>query len=347
MSSASQPDAEIVVIDPSQNAAVKPEQHRLLQSIERRAERRADLRPMAMRTRRARSSAALPEAEAPELVRLESNAREALAALTPYAPESVAQLTVIYLRAQKVLNGPDRRYVMALIEDGLHTTATALPDGPVSSERSVHLVAALSQLLRTSCDFVTRREGEVSRHVYARDLGRGVLLSFCVLMVVWISGLLMMKTWLWVQDTSHSWWSVAIPTASMVALRDVLVAVGGGAAGAAVSVLLRLNQQTDLKFESIAEGAARYRIILGWFFAVALLILVKGGIAANLINDPSTVLDEPGVPGSAWVSSWFFWAGVGLLAGFNERWVTNIIARNPKSPAANAADPAPPKETVR
>jgi hypothetical protein len=151
-----------------------------------------------------------------------------------------------------------------------------------------------------------------------------------------------------VQDPSQSWWSVSIPTASMVALRDVLVAVGGGAAGAAVSVLLRLSQQADLEFESIAEGAARYRIILGWFFAVALLILVKGGIAANLINDPSAVLDEPGAPGSAWVSSWFFWAGIGLLAGFNERWVTNIITRNPRAgAAAMPAEPVPTKETVR
>jgi hypothetical protein len=341
--SASHPTAEVVALEPATAPATTS--RGLRKRMEQRADRRADLRPMAIRTRAG--------AEAPQsatLVRLESREPDAMAALAAYAPESVAQLTVIYLRAQKVLNGPDCRYAMALVEDGLLTTAAALPDGPhtkdTNKDNTKPVQAALNQVVRTSCDFVSRREGEMSRHYYARDLGRGVLLSFGVLIVVWITGLLMMKTWLWVQQPDHSWWTVAIPISSMVALRDVLVTVGGGAAGAAVSVLLRLNQQ-DLKFESIIEGAARYRIILGWFFALALLILVKGGIAANLINDPSAVLDQSGAPASAWVSSWFFWAGTGLVAGFNERWVTNIITRDSKSAATPPAAPTPPAGPAR
>jgi hypothetical protein len=191
---------------------------------------------------------------------------------------------------------------------------------------------------------VDRREGEVSRHYYARDLGRGVALSFVALVAVGLLGLAVIRTWLWLPDPQQSWWAVVIPMDSLVALRDVLLALGGGAAGAAVSVLLRLNQESELKFETIAEGAARYRIILGWFFALALLFVVKGGMAANLITDPSAGAGQAASPGQVWVSSWFFWAGLGLLAGFNERWVTHIIARDskPSAPPSGESSPRPP-----
>jgi hypothetical protein len=62
-------------------------------------------------------------------------------------------------------------------------------------------------------------------------------------------------------------------------LRDTLVCVGGGAAGAVVSVLLRLNRIEHLDYQSIDRGAAAYRIALGWFFTAAFLFLVKGGLA--------------------------------------------------------------------
>ena len=298
---------------------------------------RADRRPMAARR------VGLHQNADPVLIRLESRVPEAVETLAEVAPEDVAALGAVYLRAQKVLNGPDSRYVMAMIEDGMHTVVLALRGAGADSAVSKAARNALSEVRRMSCGFVGRREGEVSRHYYARDLGRGVLLSFLALVAVGLLGLVVMRTWLWLPDPEQSWWSVSIPVASMVALRDVLLALGGGAAGAAVSVLLRLNQEPELKFETIAEGAARYRIILGWFFALALLFLVKGGMAANVINDPSATLGEAGTTGSAWVSSWFFWAGLGLLAGFNERWVTHIIARDAKAPARpQGASPQPP-----
>ena len=123
--------------------------------------------------------------------------------------------------------------------------------------------------------------------------------------------------------------------------------IGGGAAGAAVSVLLRLQNIERVDYKTVTRRTAAYRIVLGWFFAAALLFLVKGGIL-TLFTDPTSALLNPPLPQGQsarelTVKSWFFWGGLGFLAGFNERWVRNLVTR-PESerPAPETRGPERP-----
>jgi len=43
-----------------------------------------------------------------------------------------------------------------------------------------------------------------------------------------------------------------------------------------VSVLLRLQNIERVDYKTVTRRTAAYRIVLGWFFAAALLFLVKG-----------------------------------------------------------------------
>lgn len=112
--------------------------------------------------------------------------------------------------------------------------------------------------------------------------------------------------------------SAGLPPAEFTSLRDILVCLGGGAIGAAVSVLLRLHRD-KFAYDTVNNGAAVYRIMLGWLFAAAILFLIKGGIVTVF----AVPTDDP--------APFFFWGALGFLAGFNERWATNLISREPAS----------------
>ncbi len=125
----------------------------------------------------------------------------------------------------------------------------------------------------------------------------------------------------------HGWGS--LDTGEYWSLRDSLVCIGGGAAGAVVSVLLRLSHVEHLDYRTIDRGAAIYRVAIGWFFAAALLFLIKGGIV-TIFTDPSAkLIDGSDTSLREQITSWFWWGGLGFLAGFNERWARNLLSRDP------------------
>lgn len=269
---------------------------------------------------------------------------EAVASLAVVAPVELDRLSEASLRGQRVLGPTDRRYLVALVSSGIHAASSGLVGLDDASRTPI--LTAFAQRVETIGDFVSRREGEISRRRYAGGLGLGVVFSVLVLLTVGVVATVVIKYW--VAPTGGQWTQADIGAYNRLALRDTLVVIGGGAAGAAVSVLLRLHRVPDLKVETVGSGTAMFRIFLGWFFAVALLALIKGGIAANLVADPSLVLldgdrgnDTPAVI----VGSWFFWAAMGFLAGFNERWATTIIARDPGSAVASADPPPKPGQS--
>jgi hypothetical protein len=65
--------------------------------------------------------------------------------------------------------------------------------------------------------------------------------------------------------------------------------------------------------------------VLGWFFAAAVLTLVKGGIL-TLLPEPKASNGTPATLEQT-AQAWFFWAGVGILAGINERWARDLVTR--------------------
>lgn len=235
------------------------------------------------------------------------------------APRQFGRLDEIILRGRFVLRGEDVATLDELVHEAVRIAAIGFgAPGPHATE-----LTALDGRIDYATDFLRRREGEIARRRYARGLLGGVTMTFFLLVVIGAGSTAVITLW------RHG----PMPIDQSEALRDVLVAVGAGAAGACVSVMLRMHRMHNLTIESAARGAAIYRIFLGWFFAAAVVFFLKSGLLAGIF----TVPDDH-------VASWFFWGAVGFLAGFNERWATNLISRGPGATAEGAHDRSTPDE---
>lgn len=134
------------------------------------------------------------------------------------------------------------------------------------------------------------------------------------------------------------------------ALVHAMVCFAGGAMGAVFSVIMRLRDPAKL-VRTRAGGGTRasdpvqlaqslrqegwYRVVVGWFLATALFLLVSGGIL-TVITPPLSAAELCG-PGplsaaghEAVVKAWFFWGAIGFLAGLNERWARGLL-RHPSA----------------
>lgn len=225
--------------------------------------------------------------------------------LVQAAPQQLQHLGVAYLRGQRVLYGHDRQLLLKCVQEGLEVAVRSLRSG--RPPLATNALAALQDRVTYVTRFVERREEEVSRRRYALGLLGGVVLSLMLLTVIGLVAPAIMRSWIALGSSTLTWATASPATADILALRDTLVAIGGGAAGAAVSVLLRLHRVGRLNWETVNTGAATYRIFLGWFFAAALVFLVKGGIADSLITDPSAELLTHPDDTALLVSSWFYW----------------------------------------
>jgi hypothetical protein len=131
--------------------------------------------------------------------------------------------------------------------------------------------------------------------------GRGMLLG-----ALGIAALCAVLGWLFSSHDTPAEYGVALPC---------------GAAGALVSVLqrmtsgrLRLDVHAGPKM-TLAYGALRPAI--GGVFGMALFVLLEGGLLPAVeIRDGAALA---------------FYAGIGFLAGFNERWAQDMLAGSSKS----------------
>jgi hypothetical protein len=261
-------------------------------------------------------------------------------------PEAMLQLDETYLECQRFLSPRDQPLGQQRVLDPVHAALELqrqTDTGP--DDRATALPKVLASGAAHASAYVAERAERNARRAYARGLLRGVLFSaallallgLLVMIVVGVFGLIAGRGW--GSLDSGEYWS----------LRDSLVCIGGGAAGAVVSVLLRLSHVERLDYRTIDGGAAIYRVAIGWFFAAALLFLVKGGIV-TIFTDPSAkLIDGSDTSLRVQITSWFWWGGFGFLAGFNERWARNLFSRDPtdtdRSNAAAADQTPPPQRT--
>lgn len=134
------------------------------------------------------------------------------------------------------------------------------------------------------------------------------------------------------------------------ALIHAMVCFAGGAMGAVFSVIMRLRDPAKLVRARAGRGDQAsdpvqlaqslrqegwYRVVVGWFLATALFLLVSGGIL-TVITPPviPAALCGPGPLSAAGheavVKAWFFWGAIGFLAGLNERWARGLL-RHPSA----------------
>ncbi|MFJ3203192.1 hypothetical protein [Streptomyces sp. NPDC086989] len=144
-------------------------------------------------------------------------------------------------------------------------------------------------------------------------------------------------------------------------LMDSMVCFAGGAMGAVFSVIIRLRDAYQLirpapgrtgsadvpadpvQLARTMRQEGWYRVVVGWFPATSLFLLISGGIL-TLLTPPAAPADLCG-PGplspagrQALIKAWFFRGSVGFLAGLNERWAYGLVSRGgeprPGGPAA-------------
>ncbi|MDJ0382472.1 hypothetical protein [Streptomyces sp. G-G2] len=148
----------------------------------------------------------------------------------------------------------------------------------------------------------------------------------------------------------------AIGCPEQLALTHALACFSGGALGAVFSVIVRLRDAYQLTRPTAADVAddpagtdgmppdpaqlvrlmrqeGWYRVVVGWFLAVSLFVVINGGIL-SLFAPPAV---PEGVCGTgplspadhqALIKAFFFWGGVGFLAGLNERWAYGLLRRD-------------------
>ncbi|MBT2470802.1 hypothetical protein J7E97_23775 [Streptomyces sp. ISL-66] len=145
------------------------------------------------------------------------------------------------------------------------------------------------------------------------------------------------------------------------ALLHAMVCFAGGAMGAVFSVIMRLRDPANLIRARSGRGnpgsdpasdpvqlaqslrqEGWYRVVVGWFLATALFLLISGGIL-TVITPPLSAAELCG-PGplsaaghEAVVKAWFFWGAIGFLAGLNERWARGLL----RHPSAARDEPGP------
>lgn len=253
-----------------------------------------------------------------EVARLAAEVPE-LDALRASSPAAVRRIEDAHLQAFRYLRRDHATYEEVRLATALRGAA-ACPRATRPAELDA-IAAEATARVEQALDREARRR-------YSAGLLLAVGVTLAVLAAVY---------WLALQIIGHyRGGGAGLTPGEHYALRDVLVCVGGGAAGAVVSVLVRIGHAARLPIGvSHWRLLAFSRVALGWLFAAALLFALKSSVV-DVLALPE--LEADGRPKDT-VTSWFFWGILGFLAGFNERWVKNLLSREPDEPAPQAPEP--------
>jgi hypothetical protein len=229
-------------------------------------------------------------------------------------PLLATEIEALEWEAERYLDEPDQRLVRRMIAAAAKAAHAAGP----GAFRDV-LAARKASIEK----YVVESAGIRARKRYADGLTKGAIASIALLILVGVG----------MRDIAigfrHSFiGSPDLTKEEFFALRDALACIGGGTIGAALSVLLRLGAGHPVSYRMATGRDAFFRIVLGWIFAAVIICLVKGHIVA-VFPDPSEELVKSADPFAdpLVAESFFFWIGIGILAGFNERWVKRLISQ--------------------
>ncbi|MCJ0869309.1 hypothetical protein [Streptomyces sp. AP-93] len=248
-------------------------------------------------------------------------------------PELMLRLDRLHTAAQRAF---ERRTRAAVTEDLLRALRAVAQGADVARLETAVALAG------TRLDADTATAGARGLNT---GLTCGIVVSPVILVVVFALGA-------WVPRI----FGVELGCESRLALAGALVCFAGGAMGAVFSVIVRLRDPRQLIRDSPGGAgpdadpvqlcrALRqegwYRVVVGWFLATALYLLVAGGILTALTPpaDPAELCGPGPLSGDgpgALARTWFFWGAIGFLAGLNERWARGLL-RHPSPPGKETA----------
>nr|WSX48204.1 hypothetical protein OG409_04090 [Streptomyces sp. NBC_00974] len=243
-------------------------------------------------------------------------------------PELMLRLDRLYAASQRAF---ERRTRAAVAEDLL---------------RALRAVARGADVARldTAVALAESRLEDDTATAAARGLNVGLTCGIVVSPVVLLVALALGE---WVPGL----FGVGFGCQEQQALIHAMVCFAGGAMGAVFSVIMRLRDPAKLIRTRAGRGHPAadpvqlsqslrqegwYRVVVGWFLATAVFLLVSGGIL-TVITPPASPagLCGPGPLSAAGheavIKAWFFWGAIGFLAGLNERWARGLL-RHPSAP---------------
>ncbi|WP_441247199.1 hypothetical protein [Kitasatospora sp. McL0602] len=265
--------------------------------------------------------------DAPELDRL----RQA-------APQQLARTERLHAAAQRAFEQRTREDVCRSLELAVRS-ALREPQAPAADDRLTVEADAAAHRLATDAALAGGRGLNTG-------LAFGVLLSPVVLVVVLALG-----------RTLPRLFGSPIGCPEQLSLLYALVCFSGGAMGAVLSVVIRLRDSYQLlqrgpggsptpdiptdpvHLAQTMRQEGWYRVVVGWFLATSLFLLINGGILTLLTPPaaPDGLCGPAPLPLAAHqslIKAWFFWGSVGFLAGLNERWAYGLLRRSNDHPRA-------------
>ncbi len=238
-----------------------------------------------------------------------SEIREQLHAATDWAtrdsPELAHQLHKVdnlTVRSDEVLRGTAENIAMQLLLAAASHVLSYVDrkGGPPRDPANVRKIVERSNAeLADIRRYYERAGANAARIVYAGGMLRGALL---LAFLGGIAGLILWAAGAFARHPMTTW--------------TILATVAAGGIGAAVSVLLRMARGSFSQDYEVGRKATRRlamaRPFVGAAFAVMLFLLLKSGL-----------VDLGGLGGSD--RTIYFYAAVGFLAGFSERWAKVMI----------------------
>jgi hypothetical protein len=235
--------------------------------------------------------------------------RERLHAATDWAtrdsPELAHQLHKVdnlSVRADEVLRGTPESIAMQLLACAASHILSYVDrkDGPPRDPAMIRKIINGSEVELAAIRDQYQRAGEnATRIVYAGGMLRGAVLLAAL---GGSAGLILWAAGAFGKNSTTTW--------------TILATIAAGGMGAAVSVLLRMAKGSfDQDYElghKTTRRLAMARPFVGAAFAVMIFLLLKSGLVdvGGLTTKDQTI---------------YFYAAVGFLAGFSERWARVII----------------------
>lgn len=225
------------------------------------------------------------------------------------------------VRADEILRGTSENIAMQLLLTAASHVLSYVDQEktPRDPARIRHIVDQSNSEIADIRRYYERAGENSSRLVYAGGMLRGAVLLG---VLTSLAGLV-----LWAAGTFH-------PHRNFVTTWTILATIAAGGMGASVSVLLRMAKDDFKQDYEVGRKSTRRlamaRPFVGAAFAMMIFLLLKSGL-----------VDIGGIN----TTTIYFYAAVGFLAGFSERWARVIIGGvtgddpDDKQPAPQPKDP--------
>lgn len=265
-----------------------------------------------------------------------------------WQPQQLDRVEQLYAAAQRAFERRTRDDVCRALEQAVRGGVR------MASVEHAETRAAAAERLADEADAAARRLDADAALASGRGLNTGLAFGMVLSPVVLVLAFA-------VGEAVPALFDSKLACPEQLSLMHALVCFAGGALGAVFSVIVRLRNAYQLMHRAPGRGGVQnipadprqlaqimrqegwYRVVVGWFLATSLFLLINGGVL-TIFAPPATPAGLCGAgplslaDHEALIKAFFFWGTIGFLAGLNERWAYGLLRRGGADRRTN--DPA-------